>query len=96
MGWDFIPDIESFATSSSDNLWAEGCPKPVGKVSVAFPAEEWCCRKFEDLNRTTLSGCHRVVLRLIWQMTQVGFIYFCLFTTSSILFIFNEQSIKVY
>ena len=43
-----------------------------------------------------LAKCHRVVLRLIWQMTQVGFIYCCLFITSSILFIFNEQSIKVY
>ena len=41
MGWDFIPDLESSATSSSDNPWAGGHPQPVGKVSVAFPAEEW-------------------------------------------------------
>ena len=30
----------------------------MGKVSVAFPAEEWLCKKFEGLNRTTLSGYH--------------------------------------
>ena len=30
----------------------------MGKVSVAFPAEEWLCKKFEDLNRTNLSGYH--------------------------------------
>ena len=58
MGWDFIPDLESSASSSSDNPWAGGRPQPMGKVSVAFPAEEWLCKKFEDLNRTTLSGYH--------------------------------------
>ena len=47
MGWDFIPDLESSATSSSDNPWAGGRPHPMGKVSVAFPAEEWLCKKFE-------------------------------------------------
>ena len=45
MGWDFIQDLESSATSSSDNPWAGGRPQPVGKVSVAFPAEEWLCKK---------------------------------------------------
>ena len=58
MGCDFIPDLESSATSSCDNPWAGGRPQPMGKVFVAFPAEEWLCKKFEDLNRTTLSGYH--------------------------------------
>ena len=58
MGWDFIPDLESSASSSADNPLAGGCPQPVGKISVAFPAEEWLCKKIEDLNRTTLSGYH--------------------------------------
>ena len=58
MGWDFIPDLESSASSSSDNPWAGGGPQPAGKVSVAFPAEEWLCKKIEDLNSTTLSGYH--------------------------------------
>ena len=40
MGWNFIPDLESSAKSSSDNPWVGGRPQPVGKVSVAFPAEE--------------------------------------------------------
>ena len=40
MGWNIIPYLESSATSSSDNPWAGGRPQPVGKVSVAFPAEE--------------------------------------------------------
>ena len=51
-----IPDLESSASSSSDNPWAGGCPQPVGKISVAFSAEEWLCQKIEDLNCTTLSG----------------------------------------
>ena len=46
---------ESSATSSSDNPWTGGRPQPVGNVSVAFPAEEWLCKKFEDMNHTTLS-----------------------------------------
>ena len=37
---------ETSAASSSDNPWAGSRPQPVGKVSVAFPAEEWLCKKF--------------------------------------------------
>ena len=58
MGWNFIPDLESSATSSSDNPCAGSRPQPISTVSVAFPAEEWFCKKFEELNRTTLSGYH--------------------------------------
>ena len=57
MGWNFIWDLESSATSSSDNAWAGSRPQLVGKVSVAFP-EECLCRKFDELKRTTLSGYH--------------------------------------
>ena len=45
MGWDFISDLESSAASSSDNPWAGGRPQPVGKVSAAFSAEKWLCKK---------------------------------------------------
>ena len=58
MGWNFIPDPDLSATSYSDNPWAGGSLQPVGKVLVAFPAEDWLCKKFEELNLTTMSGYH--------------------------------------
>ena len=44
MGWNFIPDLESSAASSSDNPWAGSRPQPVDNFFVAFPAEEWLCK----------------------------------------------------
>ena len=52
MAWQFILDFESPSSTSSDNPWAGSRPQPVGKVSVAFPAGEWLCKKIEDLNHT--------------------------------------------
>ena len=80
MGWDFIPDLESSATSSSDNPWAGGRPQPVGRVSVAFPAEEWLCKKFEDLNCTTQLGtCRPLPQETIrkWEKASREISYIC-------------------
>ena len=50
MEWSFIPDREYTAQSRHDNPWTGTRSQPVGKISVAFPPEDWFCRKFEQMN----------------------------------------------
>ena len=50
MEWSFIPDREFTAQSRHDNLWTGTRSQPVGKISVAFPPEDWFCRKLEQMN----------------------------------------------
>ena len=56
MGWSYIPEMESTASTSDDNPFAG--PKTVtsGKVSVKMPAEDWLCRKLAKLNVTLVEG----------------------------------------
>ena len=56
MEWSFIPDREYTAQSRHDNPWTGTRSQPVGKISVAFPPEDWFCRKFEQLNLYIIDG----------------------------------------
>ena len=56
MEWSFIPDKEFTAQSRHDNPWASTRSQPVGKISVAFPPEDWFCRKFEQMNLYIIDG----------------------------------------
>ena len=56
MEWSFIPDREYTAQSRHDNPWTGTRSQPVGKISVAFPSEDWFCRKFEQLNLYIIDG----------------------------------------
>ena len=56
MEWSFIPDREYTAQSRHDNPWTGARSQPVGKISVAFPPEDWFCRKFEQLNLYIIDG----------------------------------------
>ena len=49
MDWSFIPDREFTAQSRQDNPWTGTRSQPVGKISVAFPPEDWFCRKQMNL-----------------------------------------------
>ena len=54
--WSFIPDREFTAQSRHDNPWTGTRSQPVGKISVAFPPEDWFCRKFEQMNLYIIDG----------------------------------------
>ena len=56
MEWSFIPDREYTAQSRHDNPWIGTRSQPVGNISVAFPPEDWFCRKFEQLNLYIIDG----------------------------------------
>ena len=56
MEWSFIPDREFTAQSRHDNPWTGTRSQPVGKISVAFPPEDWFCRKFEQMNLYIIDG----------------------------------------
>ena len=55
MGWDHIPNLDS-ASSAEDNPFQFSSCKPVGKVSIKLPVDDWLCRRFEDLNTRIVSG----------------------------------------
>ena len=52
----FIPDREYTAQSRHDNPWTSTRSQPVGKISNAFPPEDWFCRKFEQMNLYIIDG----------------------------------------
>ena len=56
MGWLQIPDFDSASSSLDDNPFAGSRTKPIGKVSVKLPVDEWLCRKFDRLNVTVAEG----------------------------------------
>ena len=56
MGWNHIPDVDSSATTSDDNLFAGPKLHTPGKVSVNLPTDEWLCKKMAKLNLTLVQG----------------------------------------
>ena len=56
MGWNHIPDLEYSLASRTDNPWVGHRSRPVGKVSVLLPLEDWLCRKLENLNLVLIEG----------------------------------------
>ena len=54
MGWTHVPDIYSAAYSAKDNPLTAIIQQPVGKVSVNLPADNWFCRKMDNLYLTPL------------------------------------------
>ena len=56
MEWSFIPDREFTAQSRHDNAWTGTRSQLVGKISVAFPPEDWFCWKFEQMNLYIIDG----------------------------------------
>ena len=46
MGWIHIPDIDTHTSRAEDNPFAAAKQKPVGKVSVTLPTDDWLCRKW--------------------------------------------------
>ena len=56
MGWQHIPDTDSGATTSEDNLFAGPKLHTPGKTSANLPTDEWLCRKMSKLNITLAQG----------------------------------------
>ena len=72
MGWNHIPDIDSGATTSDDNPFADPKLQTPGKVSVNLPTDEWLCRKMSELNLTLVhSLTHKVQIPALTE--PVGF-----------------------
>ena len=53
MGWTHIPDIDSTASNAEDNPFASPKQKPVGKLSVNLPTDDWLCSKMDSWNTDT-------------------------------------------
>ena len=57
MGWRQIPDFNSASSSLDDNPFAVFRVKPIGKVSVKLPVDEWLCQVAEGYpSRNTETG----------------------------------------
>ena len=53
MGWMHIPDFDLIYGKDwecSYNLWNGKNTKPIGKISIALPPDDWLCRKMVILN----------------------------------------------
>ena len=56
MGWTHIPDMDTSATTSDNNPFADLKTQVPGKVSVQIPTNDWLCRKLSKLNLTLVEG----------------------------------------
>ena len=56
ISWTHIPDVKYSPTSRTDNPWTGHRSKPVGKVSVLLPPEDWLCKKLENTNLVLIEG----------------------------------------
>ena len=56
IGWSHIPDLEYTPATRADNPWIGHRAKPVGKVSVVLPPEDWLCKELENLNLVLIEG----------------------------------------
>ena len=56
MGTRYISDIDKTTPTADDTLFAWPKLKPVGKISVNMPADEWLCKKLDKLNVTLVEG----------------------------------------
>ena len=55
MKWDQVPDFEA-SVVTENNPFAAPRERPVGKVSIALPIDDWLCKKLDRINLTLENG----------------------------------------
>ena len=68
MGWRHIPDVNIATSDANDNPFAGPKQRPVGKISMNLPTDDWLCKKVDKFNLTLVEAIHPEAWKsVVWR-----------------------------